>query len=382
MSRTAHSNGAGSAASEDNDTRIEPAVDRAVGAVIGSAVGDALGAGYEGSYPHRHEEITMRGGLDRRRQRGEWTDDTAMALGILDVLATGSTDTDAIAANFIAWSAAGPPDIGQQTRWVLNSAARPRDVPNRARAYMRHRPEAAGNGALMRTAPVALAAPGDRDEVVHLAAEIASLTHTHPDSVAACVLWSLAIEEAIRCADACETFDFGAAVFRGLEYMPPGPRRTRWADLIDTALTTPDAPEARRRFTPNGWVVTAFQAALWAISNTPVPPGRPAEHFREVLVAAVRVGHDTDTVAAIAGGLLGARWGLEAIPDRWTRLLHGDRLRGNTVSGGELAGLACRAFQAGIRRLVALRDQAADAPGGSPAERPGGQDKPDRPGLR
>ena len=358
MNTTAQSNGTGPAAGEDNDTRIEAAIDRAVGAVIGSAVGDALGAGYEGSYPHRNEEITMRGGRGpgRGRRRGAWTDDTAMALGILDVLATGNSDTDAIAANFIAWCAAGPPDIGHQTRWVLNSAARPRDLPNRALAFMRYKPDAAGNGGLMRTAPVALAAPGDRDEVVRLAAEIASLTHPHQDSVDACVLWSLAIEEAIRCADADESFDFGAAVFRGLDCLPPGQRRIRWAELIDTALTTATAAEARRRFTPNGWVVTTFQAALWAVTSTPVPRDRPAEHFREALVAAVRVGHDTDTVAAIAGGLLGARWGLEAIPDRWTRPLHGDRLRGDTVAGGELARLACRAFQAGLKRLFALQE--------------------------
>ena len=363
MNRTAQSNGARPAASEGNDTRIEAAIDRAVGAVIGSPVGDALGAGYEGSYPHRNEEIVMRGGKGsmRGRTRGEWTDDTAMALGVLDVLATGSTDSDAITAitaNFIAWCAAGPPDIGHQTRWVLNSAPRPRDVPNRALAFMRYRPEAAGNGALMRTAPVALAAPGDRDQVIRLAAEIAALTHPHPDSVDACVLWSLAIEEAIRCADPEETFDFGAAVFRGLDHIPPGPRRIRWAELIDTALTTASAAEARRRFTPNGWVVTAFQAALWAVTSTPEPRGRPAEHFREALVAAVRVGHDTDTVAAIAGGLLGARWGLEAIPDRWTRLLHGDRLRGDTVSGGELAQLAVRAFQDGLSRYADCSERA------------------------
>jgi len=51
-----------------------------------------------------------------------------------------------------------------------------------------------------------------------------------------------------------------------------------------------------------------------------------------------------------AGGLLGARWGLEAIPDRWTRLLHGDRMRHDPVSGGELAELAFRAFRVGIAR--------------------------------
>ena len=362
MANQAHINGNGSAPTDADDSGrggIEAAFDRAVGAVIGSAVGDALGAGYEGSYPHRYHDIVMRTGRGHGTRLGAWTDDTAMALGILDVLARGSIDSDAMAANFLAWYAAGPPDIGNQTRWVLNSAARPRDVPSRALAFMRYRPDAAGNGALMRTAPVALAAPGDRDEVYRLAKEIAALTHPHPDSVDACLLWSLAIEEAIRTADADEPFDFGAAVFRGLEYLPLGPRRIRWTELIDTALTTSGPTEARRRFTPNGWVVTAFQSALWAVTGTPEPPGRPARHFADALEAAVRVGGDTDTVAAIAGGLLGARWGLEAIPDRWTRLLHGDRLRGDPVSGPELAELAAQAFKAGLKRLFASREEAA-----------------------
>ena len=83
-------------------------------------------------------------------------------------------------------------------------------------------------------------------------------------------------------------------------------------------------------FNPNGWVVTAFQAALSAIVNTPEPQEQPSSHLSEALVAAVRIGNDTDTVAAIAGALLGARWGTSAIPDEWLNLVHGDRRRGST----------------------------------------------------
>ena len=354
----------------DIDSRINAMADRAVGAVIGSAVGDALGAGYEGSYPDQDEEIVMVGGRGQfpGRRRGGWTDDTAMALGVLDVIASGITSTDAIAANFVDWCAARPPDIGRQTRWVLSSAARPSEVRAQARAYMRRTPDAAGNGGLMRTAPVALAAPGDRNRVARRAAAIASLTHPHPDSVDACVLWSLAIDQAIITADIEEPFDFGAAVRNGLGFVPGGKRRDRWTRLIDTALATGSAAAARRRFTPNGWVVTAFQAALWAISHTPVPRGNPGDHFRDALVASIRVGHDTDTVAAIAGGLLGARWGVDSIPGHWIRVLHGDRVRGETVSGYELAVLASQAFFAGLQRTVAMRQRATEALRGSTVE--------------
>jgi ADP-ribosylglycohydrolase len=70
-------------------------------------------------------------------------------------------------------------------------------------------------------------------------------------------------------------------------------------------------------------VVTALQAAWSAIVHTAVPEDEPCRHLQDSLVAAVRIGHDTDTVAAIAGTLLGARWGASAVPLQWKRRLHG-----------------------------------------------------------
>ena len=332
------------AGTEDREVR---AADRAVGAVVGSAVGDALGAYYEMTYPERGEEIAMRGGgsLHPPRRPGRWTDDTSMALGVLDVLASGSTDAVAIAANFLSWQQAGPPDIGRQTLEVLTAArGSPRRLTAAAAAFQRRNPTAAGNGALMRTAPVALGELGDRRALARLAARVASLTHPHADSTDACVLWSLAIREAIVGADPAEAFDWEASVRKGLAHLPDSRRRSRWDRLIAEAVGARGAADARHAFSPNGWVVTAFQAALWAIVHTAVPAGDPAGHFRDALVAAVRVGDDTDTVAAIAGGLLGARWGLSAMPGEWTGVLHGDRRRGDAVSGRELADLARQAL--------------------------------------
>ena len=76
-------------------------------------------------------------------------------------------------------------------------------------------------------------------------------------------------------------------------------------------------------FTANGWVVEALQAAWCAITTTGDPVVGDARHVRRALEAAVRGGRDTDTVAAIAGGLLGALYGASAVPARWRRVLHG-----------------------------------------------------------
>ncbi len=95
-----------------------------------------------------------------------------------------------------------------------------------------------------------------------------------------------------------------------------------------------EAPGCRQSARPasfanNGWVVAALQAAWSAIATTPVPVDNPdagvfrANHLGLALDAAVRAGYDTDTVAAIAGGLLGAAYGASAVPGRWRYLLHG-----------------------------------------------------------
>jgi ADP-ribosylglycohydrolase len=78
-------------------------------------------------------------------------------------------------------------------------------------------------------------------------------------------------------------------------------------------------PVPGRRFTPNGFTVTAVQAAVAAITQTPATDGQ----LVAALHAAVRIGNDTDTVAAIAGGLLGARWGASAVPADWRAAVHG-----------------------------------------------------------
>ena len=324
------------------NTVDESVIERAVGAVVGSAVGDALGAGYEFTDPAPDQEIAMIGGgpFDHRWAPGEWTDDTQMALAILDVIATGDTDISAIAANFLAWYKSGPPDIGNQTRSVLSSVDDPDDLAVAAVAYLDLKPGSAGNGGLMRTAPVALAALSNRDEVARLADAVASLSHAHPDSVAACVLWSLAIQEAITTAQPDATFDFEGAVRNGIDHVASD-RRDKWDQLIAEAVAGPPG-----KFNPNGWVVTAFQAALSAIVNTPIPD-EPSGHFRDALVAAVRIGHDTDTVAAIAGGLLGARWGSPAIPEEWKTPVHGDRRKGTEKT--DLAELEALARTAVIR---------------------------------
>src|SRR4051812_19736994 len=148
-------------------------IDRAAGAVLASAVGDALGAPYEFRPPDPTAPCAMEGGGGFGWEPGEWTDDTQMALTILDVLAAGSTDPALMGEAMVQWFASRPTDVGNQTRSVLSEALGGTPPAFAAAAFQARRPDAAGNGSLMRTGPVALACIGDRDAVARLAADAA-----------------------------------------------------------------------------------------------------------------------------------------------------------------------------------------------------------------
>jgi ADP-ribosylglycohydrolase len=293
-------------------------VDRARGAVLGSAVGDALGAPYEFECravgPAGPE---MLGGGLGGFAPGEWTDDTTMAWCILDVAAIhddlrSDEALTHIARRFRRWYETGPADIGIQTRMILSEVGPdPAAAALTATSYDLHARtgHTAGNGSLMRTAPVALRYLDDPVGLVEASRRISALTHYDRQAQDACALWSLAIRHAVLEGD----FDLRA----GLIHLEASAAES-WAELVDEA-------EGREPgdFNPNGWVISAFQAAWSAIVHTPIAHDEPSRHFAEALEAAIRIGDDTDTVAAIAGGLLGARWGAASVPQHWRKMLHG-----------------------------------------------------------
>lgn len=288
----------------------EQQTDRAAGVLLGTAAGDALGAGYEFTYPNVAATIDMIGGGPFKWAPGEWTDDTSMAVAIAEAAATGidlaSTEgLDAIAEQFIRWYDSKPEDIGNQTRAVLSARS-----PNAASMAARAKAVSGlkgGNGSLMRTAPVALAYLDDPQGATHAALKIGALTHDDPQAGQACQMWTYAIRHAVIEGNFDGVRDYLSVADQDVaDY---------WRPLLDQAENGNP-----RDFSKNGWVVHALQTAWWAITST---DSSSAQHLPDALEAAVRAGGDTDTTAAIAGGLLGARWGASAIPERWRRIMHG-----------------------------------------------------------
>ena len=251
--------------------------------------------------------VEMHGGGPFGFESGEWTDDTQMAICIAQATTGGVIDLTDVGNRFIAW-ASGANDVGVQTRRVLSKARSGEELPSISAAYHAKNPHnSAGNGSLMRTAPVALPYLGSGlESVAKAATEVSDLTHADPQCAEACVLWSCAIATAIETGQV-------PPIEVGMDFIDPA-HRNKWIEIIETAESSDP-----NTFNPNGYVVAAFQAAWSSISHT--TPGH--EHYREGVVRAIRIGNDTDTVAAIAGGLLGAAYGVTGIPDEWLTQAHG-----------------------------------------------------------
>jgi ADP-ribosylglycohydrolase/predicted protein tyrosine phosphatase len=288
--------------------------ERAIGVIIGQACGDALGVPYEFGSPPADGRPVMKGGGLGPFAPGEWSDDTQMALCIAEVAATGVDLTtrqglDAVASRFEQWKQGGPADVGIHTGKVLSRALlldgspseRLREASN---AVHERTGKSAGNGALMRTAPVALAYLDDPAGAAQAARTIAELTHFDPRAGDSCVLWTDLIRQAVLTGE----------WHVDLELIPEE-RREYWAGLVDAALSGEPAD-----FASNGNTMQAFQAALASVM---VAQAAGDEAVRAGLTAAVMAGHDTDTVAAIAGGLIGGTHGLGAIPAEWVARIEG-----------------------------------------------------------
>ncbi|MGY4857684.1 ADP-ribosylglycohydrolase family protein [Cryobacterium sp. AP23] len=330
--------------------------DRAAGVLLGMACGDALGAGYEFGPPLPEDtDVAMKGGGQFDWAPGEWTDDTSMAVPIARAIAAGrdladDRVLDDIVAAWVDWARTAP-DVGIQLRAVLGSAV-PTAAGVRAAAQAHHdrNGRSAGNGSLMRTAPVALAYLDDPAGLAAAARAISDLTHVEADAGDACVLWCLAIRHAVLEAEL--DLRVGLAAL-------PAERRERWAGLIAAAELHPPA-----YFDQNGWVVQALQGAWSAISRA---PSTDARQLRLALEGAVRGGRDTDTVAAIAGGLVGAQWGASAVPAEWLRIVHG----WPGLSGEDLVALGIEGALAGSRHAQHGAGQARPVRGSVPEDHHG-----------
>lgn len=324
---------------------------RAIGALVGSAVGDALGAPFEfqspGLYRTTYPERVltgigeMRGGGGFDWKPGEFTDDTQMAIALAESLvAKGGFDANDLWRRWRAWAGTAK-DVGMQTRQVL---AEESHAGAARRVHERSGGRSAGNGSVMRNTPVALWTANRRlDDLIDLAGRQASLTHHDPHNAFGAAIHGAMIRAGIHGEDVFDAIDVVLS-------MLPSEAEDRWGPLLAPDWQ-PDTDAA------NGTVWACLAEAVWAV--------RRAATFEEAVVNAVDLGRDTDTVACVAGGIAGARFGVQSIPSRWTTYLNG------TVSGvdGDTAyDVAC--LQSLAHKLLGKPDpvDANDEPPAGPSQ--------------
>lgn len=275
-------------------------LDRIVGSLRGMAVGDALGAPVEFSPPGSFPPVTdFQPTAHFDLEPGQWTDDTIMALCLGDALVkAGGYDSWAVMNEYLAWYAHGKNtpkgycfDIGVQTSGVIKQYGAGYCVVDAEE----RRGTSAGNGAIMRLAPAAIVA-----------------AHPAAAQEASDRLLSLSARETHYSQEAEEaTVIFGRMLIAGYG----GADKPA---MLAAATTAPDAyglvpllqaTDAATPVTGAGYIRLSLQAAWWAFLST--------ESFEACVLAAVNLGDDADTTAAIAGQLAGAYYGDSAIPQAW-----------------------------------------------------------------
>ncbi|MGZ8612059.1 MAG: ADP-ribosylglycohydrolase family protein [Actinomycetota bacterium] len=299
--------------------------DRVIGSCLGLALGDALGAPFEflrGRNVPDPIPALERPWLDQ--PPGSTTDDTAMARNLMASLAAcGGFDGDDLIARHLAWFAGDPPDVGTLTGRVLRRIALGEDGIEVARDIWEQRgPEvSAGNGSVMYCAPLGLAYAHRPGELPELAPSLSVLTHHDGRCRTAVLAVTLAVAALVRGEPAQAAA--GAAV-EAVEALEGGEELEYLVEAAGSPRPIDGPDQGFCLFTAG----LAFQSVL--------RDGDPEAELRRV----VSLGGDTDTNAAVAGALLGARDGEAALPRTWLeRLRDADGIRADAEALVPLARL-------------------------------------------
>lgn len=312
--------------------KYEKKNDAMISGIVGAAIGDAIGVPVEFLYRKQLSEnpVTgMRAHGTHNQPAGTWSDDTSMILATASALSGMEFDPERIATAFLNWrdhGAFSPDgmvfDIGLTTNTALN---RFKEGTNAILCGGNHI-EDNGNGSLMRILPVAFFLYNtesfeDRKQAVY---DVSSITHRHLISKIACHFY---VEFAIRlmrmrnkdmCATAAikQAYDHTAKIFR-FHYEHDEEIRKTFSKIFTGELSDCSVHIIKS----GGYVVDSLEAALWCLLHT--------DSYETAVLTAVNLGHDTDTIGCITGGVAGIVYGINNIPMTWKKTLR----RGDMVYG-------------------------------------------------
>lgn len=282
-------------------------LDRYRGCLLGLAAGDALGTTLEFRTPGSFEPIDdMVGGGPFGLEPGMWTDDTSMALCLaVSLLESKGFDPEDQMRRYVRWYQEGYMsstgacfDIGNTVREALDNFIETGQAYSRStHAY------SAGNGSLMRLAPVPMFFAQYPEDAIAFSANSSRTTHGAPEAIDACRYFGGLLVGALNGEDK-------GTLLRDHYCPTPGywerhPLADKIAEAAAGSFKRKGPPEVRG----TGYVVESLEAALWAFHNS--------RGFREGALMAANLGDDADTTAAIYGQIAGAHYGVESIPYEW-----------------------------------------------------------------
>ena len=289
--------------------------DRARGAMLGLAVGNLLGLPVEG-WNHREIDRSYYEGvtdIDPREALRPMDDDLAQAVDLGEALLEGGDYIGSFAGRLVTWARENGRGMGILTSRVIQELEAGHAPPDAARlVYESNR--IAPNGGVMRCAPVALARHRQPEMLVRDSAATCVVTHYAVTCQWSCIMVNAVIAMLLRGVEP----DLRSLMYAAAVDGAPDMLATALDDGIpagvlsaieDGAQVVPDASWLRRQQMLIGHTLLAVQCGLWA-AVTPLD-------LEAALRRVVEAGGDTDTNAAVAGAVLGARYGSAAIPERW-----------------------------------------------------------------
>ena len=285
----------------------------AAGVLLGIACGDALGRPVEfqqtATIQRRHGRVTdMLSSGTHGQPAGTITDDTEMALCIArSLVESGQFDPNDVTDRFAEWYQSEPFDIGILTSTVLRRL-RDGDAWDEAGIdEWNHLPEGsnAGNGSVMRCAPYGIAFADDADALITVSRASSAITHADPRCQWGCVILNSTLAGLLTGTD--------QPLASALDLAADAPAELRNACEVVQSGIDGSKSQSDLDLANSGYVVTTLQAGLYH--------GLTADSAEDAIVDAVMLGGDTDTIAAVAGAVAGARFGASELPDRWLRAI-------------------------------------------------------------
>ncbi len=283
------------------------------GGIFGFVIGDMLGVPVEFSARAERDKDPvreLRAYGTYRQPFGAWSDDSSLMLCLIDAFNSGF-DIETLKQNMISYYTDGaftPQgkmfDIGISTADAIRRMIQ--GVPAAECGGNGERDN--GNGSLMRILPLAFISPYiSRNDLVTLVTAVSSMTHRHMRSVLACYFYTVFAESLFLGRSLKDAYDAAInAVNHECDHCFDL-EKSAYRDVLYKKVVTLD----RRRIRSTGYVVDTLEAVLWALFNT--------SSYEDAVLAAVNLGGDTDTIAALTGGLAGIYYGFDQLPDHWVQ---------------------------------------------------------------